>query len=287
MYVVCCVVVFQVFDRALCVRQLRYAGLMETAKIRQAGYPIRYSYAEFVHRYRLVTPGIPPAERADCKEATKKICDCVLEDREYRLGHTKVFLKDHHDALLEDLRHKILITAVVKVQANARRFICRNRYLRLKHAALIVQKHFRARGYRHRFLIMRRGYLRLQAVLKSRELRKTFINLRKFFKSLQAHSRGHLVRKLLHEKGHIIKAKLLQLHKEKEIYTGDLKNAEDEFEKKYTELMSSIWIAKDVVPDNVQNTTVIDDRYVDDVFGFLKDTATPAGTVRGTGFGMV
>ncbi|XP_045766562.1 myosin-VIIa-like [Maniola jurtina] len=276
----------RILDRALCVRQLRYAGLMETAKIRQAGYPIRYSYSEFVHRYRLVTPGIPPAEKADCKQATKIICSNVLKDPEYRLGHTKVFLKDHHDALLEELRHKVLITAVIKVQANGRRFIYRNRYLRLKHAAIVVQKHFRARGFRHKFLVMRRGYLRLQAVIKSRELRKTFINLKQFFKKLQAQSRGYLVRRLVHEKGHIIKAKLLQLHKDKANHSGNLKSAEDEFEKKFTEFMASIWIAKDVVAENVQNTTIIDDRYVDDVFGFLKDTATPAGTVRGTGFGM-
>ncbi|XP_047544700.1 myosin-VIIa-like isoform X2 [Vanessa atalanta] len=277
----------RIFDRALCVRQLRYAGLMETAKIRQAGYPIRYSYSEFVHRYRLVIPGIPLAQKTDCKNATQKICNEVLKDDDFRLGHTKVFLKDHHDTLLEELRHKVLITAVIRVQANVRRLICRKRYLRLRAAAITIQKHFRARGFRSKFLKMRRGYLRLQAVLKSRELRKTFLNLRTFFRHLQAFCRGYLVRKLVKEKGHIMKAKLAQLMKEKENNSGDIKRAEDGYEKKYNDLMSSIWIAKEVaVESNVQNTTVIDDRYVDDVFGFLKDTATPAGTVRGTGFGM-
>lgn len=261
---------------------------METAKIRQAGYPIRYSYAEFVHRYRLVVPGIPPAEKTDCKSATQKICSQVLKDEDFRLGHTKVFLKDHHDTLLEELRHKVLITAVIRVQANIRRMICRNKYLRLRDAAIVIQKHFRARGYRSRFLKMRRGYLRLQAVVKSRELRKTFTNLRKFFKNLQAHCRGYLVRKLVKEKGHIIKASLIQFKKEKQSLGGDIKTAEDEYEKKYNDLISSIWISKEIAPEsNIQNSTIIDDRYVDDVFGFLKDTATPAGTVRGTGFGMV
>ena len=260
---------------------------METAKIRQAGYPIRYTYSEFVHRYRLVVPGVPLPEKTDCKAASKKICSEVLNDDDYRLGHTKVFLKDHHDALLEELRHKILITAVIRVQANARRFIYRKRYLKLRAAAIIIQKHFRARGYRSKFLRMRRGYLRLQAVIKSRELRKTFVNLRGFFRNFQGHCRGYLIRKLIKEKGHIMKAKLEQLKSDKK-GTSDVKKAEDEHEKKYGELMSSIWIAKEVVPESdIQNTTIIDDRYVDDVFGFLKDTATPAGTVRGTGFGMV
>lgn len=281
----------QLFDRPLCVRQLRYAGLMETAKIRQAGFPIRHSYSEFVHRYRLIVPDIPPAEKTDCKSASKKICSMVLKDQEFRLGHTKVFLKDNHDAILEELRHKVLITAVIRVQANARRFIYRTRFLKLRAAALVIQKNFRARGYRKRYLAMRRGYLRLQAVIKSRELRKTFINLRIFFKKLQAKSRGYLIRRLILEKGHILKAQLAQIRRDKVIMqkASDVKAAEDDHEKKYNELMRSIWISKDLpmMDDHTHNVNAIDDRYVDDVFGFLKDSATPAGTVRGTGFGVV
>lgn len=51
----------QLFDRGLCVRQLRYSGMMETIRIRRAGYPIRYTFAEFVDRYRVLMPGIKPA----------------------------------------------------------------------------------------------------------------------------------------------------------------------------------------------------------------------------------
>lgn len=279
----------KLFDRELCVRQLRYAGLMETAKIRQAGYPIRYSYSEFVHRYRLVIPNIPPAEKTDCKSATKKICNAVLQDQEFRFGHTKVFLKDNHDILLEELRHKVMITAVIKVQANARRFIHRTRFLRLRSAAIVIQKNFRARGYRSRYLAMKRGYSRLQAVIRSRELRKTFLNMRKFFSNIQAYCRGYLIRKLVKEKGHIIKATQIQLHKEKSELQKSGKSedaAANQFEKKYKELMKSIWFVSEVTSNNNAQNAAIDDRYVDDVFGFLKDSPTPAGTVRGTGFGV-
>ncbi len=46
------VCVLQNFDRELCTRQLRYSGMMETIRIRRAGYPIRHVFAEFVDRYR-------------------------------------------------------------------------------------------------------------------------------------------------------------------------------------------------------------------------------------------
>lgn len=42
----------QLFDRELCIRQLRYSGMMETIKIRKAGYPVRYTFEEFLQRYR-------------------------------------------------------------------------------------------------------------------------------------------------------------------------------------------------------------------------------------------
>lgn len=47
-------VVSQVFNRELCIRQLRYSGMMETIRIRKAGYPVRYTFDEFLERYRVL-----------------------------------------------------------------------------------------------------------------------------------------------------------------------------------------------------------------------------------------
>lgn len=81
------------FDRELCCKQLRYSGMMETIRIRRAGYPIRHTFKEFVERYRFLIPGVGPAHKTDCKAACIKICAIVLGKTDYQLGRTKVFLK--------------------------------------------------------------------------------------------------------------------------------------------------------------------------------------------------
>lgn len=82
------------FDRVLCCKQLRYSGMMETIRIRRAGYPIRHTFMEFIDRYRFLLPGIGPAHKVpDCKALTARICSAVLGKVDYQLGKSKVFLK--------------------------------------------------------------------------------------------------------------------------------------------------------------------------------------------------
>ena len=46
----------QLFDRELCLRQLRYSGMMETVHIRKSGFPIRYTFEEFSQRFGVLLP---------------------------------------------------------------------------------------------------------------------------------------------------------------------------------------------------------------------------------------
>uniref|UniRef100_A0A8C5BYF8 Myosin VIIAa n=1 Tax=Gadus morhua TaxID=8049 RepID=A0A8C5BYF8_GADMO len=83
------------FDRELCVRQLRYSGMMETIRIRRAGYPIRYTFVEFVDRYRVLMPGVKPAyKQEDLRGTCQRIAEAVLgRDDDWQMGKTKIFLK--------------------------------------------------------------------------------------------------------------------------------------------------------------------------------------------------
>lgn len=46
----------QLFHRELCLRQLRYSGMMETVHIRKSGFPIRYTFEEFSQRFGALLP---------------------------------------------------------------------------------------------------------------------------------------------------------------------------------------------------------------------------------------
>ncbi|XP_049856810.1 myosin-VIIa [Schistocerca gregaria] len=188
------------FDRGLCCRQLRYSGMMETIRIRRAGYPIRHSFMEFVERYRFLIPGVPPSHKTDCRMATAKICQAVLGRSDYQLGHTKVFLKDAHDLFLEQERDRVLTRKILILQRSIRGWVYRRRFLRMKAAAVMIQKHWKGYAQRKRYQRMRVGYMRLQALIRSRVLSHRFRHLRGHIVGLQARARGYLVRRMYRQK---------------------------------------------------------------------------------------
>ena len=48
--------------------------MMEPIRIRRAGYPIRYTFVEFVDRYRVLMPGVKPAYK---QVMSVQVCVCV------------------------------------------------------------------------------------------------------------------------------------------------------------------------------------------------------------------
>ncbi|CAH0726126.1 unnamed protein product, partial [Brenthis ino] len=183
------------FDRGLCCRQLRYSGMMETIRIRRAGYPIRHSFKEFVERYRFLISGVPPAHKTDCRAATAKICATVLGKSDYQLGHTKVFLKDAHDLFLEQERDRVLTRKILILQRSIRGWVYRRRFLKMRAAAIMIQRQWRGKLQRIRYNKMKVGYARLQALIRARVLAHRFRHLRGHIVSLQAAARGYLVRR--------------------------------------------------------------------------------------------
>ncbi|XP_056138881.1 unconventional myosin-VIIa-like [Lampris incognitus] len=185
------------FDRELCVRQLRYSGMMETIRIRRAGYPIRYTFVEFVDRYRVLIPGIKPAyKQEDLRGTCQRIAEAVLgRDDDWQMGKTKIFLKDHHDMLLEIERDKAITDKVILIQKVVRGFKDRSNFLKMRKSAMLIQKTWRGYNCRRNYGAMRAGFSRLQALVRSRKLYITYHVARQRIMRFQARCRGFLVRR--------------------------------------------------------------------------------------------
>ncbi|KAI2653336.1 Unconventional myosin-VIIa [Labeo rohita] len=222
------------FDRELCVRQLRYSGMMETIRIRRAGYPIRYTFVEFVDRYRVLMPGVKPAyKQEDLRGTCQRIAEAVLgRDDDWQMGKTKIFLKDHHDMLLEIERDKAITDKVILIQKVVRGFKDRSNFLKMKKSALLIQKTWRGYYCRKNYGAMRGGFSRLQALYRSRKLYQTYHVARQRITLFQGRCRGYLVRRAFrHRLWAVITIQANQMSARK---------AKEEAEKKHQERLAQL-----------------------------------------------
>jgi myosin-1 len=135
-------------DEELIRHQIRYLGLLENVRVRRAGFAYRSEYARFVGRYKMLGDKSWPnyGDGTDMQGATKYLVNEVtgVPDELYRLGKTKVFLKDPKTLFsLEDARQAALPALVARLQAQWRGVKPRDHFIKNR-AAIYVQRHLRA-----------------------------------------------------------------------------------------------------------------------------------------------
>lgn len=91
------------FDGPIVQKQLNYTGVLETTKIRQKGYPLRVTFADFVDRYRDVC--MPPTQVLH-SEVHANTCIRILQAADlhgWAKGKTKMLLQYEHVRALVDI----------------------------------------------------------------------------------------------------------------------------------------------------------------------------------------
>uniref|UniRef100_A0A8C5HNT6 non-specific serine/threonine protein kinase n=1 Tax=Gouania willdenowi TaxID=441366 RepID=A0A8C5HNT6_GOUWI len=171
----------QKFDREKVLVQLRYTGLLETAKIRRQGYSHRILFANFIKRYYILA--FPAHEEP---EATPESCAVILEKAKlenWAMGKTKVFLKYYHVEHL-NLMVQQATQRIILLQASIRGWLGVKRYKRIikerEQSALVLQSACR-------------GYLakkKLKLLIDEKNMAAT---------KIQARYRGHKERKKFQE----------------------------------------------------------------------------------------
>ncbi|NXQ74732.1 MYO3A protein, partial [Quiscalus mexicanus] len=166
------------FDKEKVLVQLRYTGILETARIRRQGYSHRILFANFIKRYYLIcykTNDDPPVSPETCAAILEK---AHLDN--WVLGKTKVFLKYYHVEQL-NLMRKETVDMIILIQAYVRGWLGSRRYKKIKEqreqSAIKIQS-------------VARGYLLRK---KRKELTET---RNKAAITIQSHYRGYKERKV-------------------------------------------------------------------------------------------
>ncbi|XP_069020490.1 unconventional myosin-VIIa-like [Embiotoca jacksoni] len=202
----------EVFDRELCTRQLRYSGMIDTIRIRKLGYPIQHTFGEFLKRYRVLlktTICDPKTETpAACCDA---ICKSVIEGQdEWKIGRKKIFLKDAHDAALEQLRERELSRVAVVIQRVMMGHKDRKSFLRKRRSAVVLQRKWRAYREEKVQRKIQHGLQRLASTIRTRKLQSQYQRRRAAALTIQTQVRGYQARRDWRQKREAVI--LLQAH---------------------------------------------------------------------------
>uniref|UniRef100_A0A3B5A2U5 Unconventional myosin-X-like n=1 Tax=Stegastes partitus TaxID=144197 RepID=A0A3B5A2U5_9TELE len=149
------------FDPDVVLNQLRYSGMLETVKIRRAGFPVRRTFKDFYSRYKMILKNKIRSddEKQSCSELL------ALHDKaktEWQLGKTKVFLKEALEQRLEKEREEVRRRAGMVIRAHILSYVARKQYKRVLSSVVTIQKNYRAHFWRRVFLRLRVATIVLQ-----------------------------------------------------------------------------------------------------------------------------
>ncbi|XP_050185813.1 unconventional myosin-Vb [Myiozetetes cayanensis] len=189
------------FDPKRAVQQLRACGVLETIRISAAGFPSRWSYYDFLKRYRVLI------RKTDLrKEDKKQICKTLLEDLikdpdKFQFGHTKIFFRAGQVAYLEKLRADKFRAAIIIIEKTVRGWLQRVKYQRLRQATIVLQRYTRGHLARRlaEHLRRTRAAIVLQKQYRMLRILRAFQRVRKSTITIQAFARGMFARRIYHK----------------------------------------------------------------------------------------
>ncbi|EGI63079.1 PREDICTED: unconventional myosin-IXa-like isoform X1 [Acromyrmex echinatior] len=187
------------FDEETVQRQLRYTGMLETVRIRQAGFNVRLTYEEFIQLYRMLLPKGLLSSQSDVRDF---LLTLNLNRDNYQLGTTKVFLRESEKIKLDIELHQQIITSITTIQKWFRACLERRKFLRLKNAIVQIQSFWRMVSAQRLAQVLRaktEAALHIQTAWRVYKQHSWFKKLKSCVITFQAYVRGNNARKKLIE----------------------------------------------------------------------------------------
>ncbi|XP_051547718.1 unconventional myosin-IXAb-like isoform X2 [Myxocyprinus asiaticus] len=183
------------FSDAHVLRQLRYTGMLETVRIRQSGYSVKYTFQDFARHYHVLLPAGFCATQGGIKDFLQT---SNLESDGYQVGRTLVFLREHLRQRLQDELHQEVLRRIVCLQQKFRAQQERKRFCCQRRAARVIQRWWRACMLTHadesaRELELQQGaVVCLQAAWRGYRARRLYLLQKKAVTLIQRHWRRYM-----------------------------------------------------------------------------------------------
>ncbi|KAG8133190.1 hypothetical protein E2320_011001 [Naja naja] len=157
------------FDQNVVLNQLCYSGMLETVRIRRAGFPVRRPFQDFHKRYKVLMRNLT------LPEDLKGKCTALLylydsTKTEWQLGKSKVFLRESLEHVLEKQREIEVGKAAMIIRAHFLGYMAhfvsayyfRKHYKKVRYYVVIIQKNYRAFYLRRRYLLLKKAAITFQ-----------------------------------------------------------------------------------------------------------------------------
>ncbi|XP_018533370.1 unconventional myosin-IXb isoform X2 [Lates calcarifer] len=128
------------FDDELVLQQIRYTNMLRIVHIQKSGYSARYTFMEFVDKFRIL---LPKGATATPEHITALFEKMELNKSAYQIGKTKVFLKEKERQLLQDTLNKEVMRHIIILQRWFRACLIRMHFLQKRDATMIIQRSWR------------------------------------------------------------------------------------------------------------------------------------------------
>ena len=170
--------------------------MLETIRIRKAGYPVRREFSDFLDRYRVCNPSAASVS-SDLKENSKSLMESLegIPKTGWMVGKTKVFFRDQVYFDLGNLRMKALEKFALILQNNFRMYKQKKKYLKLRKAAISFQAHVRGWRQFKRYTALHNAATTFQTFIRTWKARKQYEIQRKALIKIQSNVKGFLGKK--------------------------------------------------------------------------------------------
>uniref|UniRef100_A0A665TMZ3 Myosin IXb n=1 Tax=Echeneis naucrates TaxID=173247 RepID=A0A665TMZ3_ECHNA len=128
------------FDDELVLQQIRHTGMLQMVHIQKSGYSAKYTFMEFGDKFRML---LPKGSSATPEHITELFERMKLDNSNYQIGKTKVFLKQKEKQLLQETLHKELMHHIIILQRWFRACLIRLHFLQRRDATVIIQRSWR------------------------------------------------------------------------------------------------------------------------------------------------